>query len=121
MHSTNSQQSLCTVFLALCEFLPLSPMKYRVDGLSSKISRQMKVFSCLKPLNAALNPICHLLALLGDHHILHVSRIRVKGADRLRGPPPPPIQMGTAVLFRGAKRPRREFDHPIRSTVEIKD
>jgi len=31
------------------------------------------------PLNAELNPICYLLALLGAHHILHVSRIRVKG------------------------------------------
>jgi len=30
------------------------------------------------PLNAKLNPICHLLALLGAHHILHISRIRVK-------------------------------------------
>ena len=30
------------------------------------------------PLNAQLNPIYHLLALLGAHHILHVSRIRVK-------------------------------------------
>jgi hypothetical protein len=30
------------------------------------------------PLNAKLNPICHLLALLGARHILHVSRIRVK-------------------------------------------
>jgi hypothetical protein len=29
-------------------------------------------------LNAELNPVCHLLALLGAHHILHVSRIRVK-------------------------------------------
>ena len=29
-------------------------------------------------LNAQLNPICYLLALLGAHHILHVSRIRVK-------------------------------------------
>jgi hypothetical protein len=29
------------------------------------------------PLNAELNPVCHLLALLGAHHILHVSRIRV--------------------------------------------
>ena len=28
-------------------------------------------------LNAELKPICHLLALLGAHHILHVSRIRV--------------------------------------------
>ena len=32
----------------------------------------------LNPLNAELNPICHLLALLGAHHILHVSRIKVK-------------------------------------------
>ena len=31
----------------------------------------------INPLNAELNPICHLLALLGDHHILHVSRITV--------------------------------------------
>jgi len=30
------------------------------------------------PLNYELNPICHLLALLGAHSILHVSRIRVK-------------------------------------------
>jgi hypothetical protein len=28
-------------------------------------------------LNAQLNPICHLLALLGAHHILHISRLRV--------------------------------------------
>ena len=31
-----------------------------------------------KPLNAELNPICHLQALLGAHHILQVFRIRVK-------------------------------------------
>ena len=30
------------------------------------------------PLNAELNSICHLLALLGVHHFLHVSTIRVK-------------------------------------------
>jgi len=29
------------------------------------------------PLNVELNPICHLLALLGAHHILHISRVRV--------------------------------------------
>jgi hypothetical protein len=33
------------------------------------------------PLNTELNPICHLLALLEAHHILHVSRIRVKCFD----------------------------------------
>ena len=32
----------------------------------------------VNPLNAELNPICYLLALLGAHHFLHVSRIRVK-------------------------------------------
>ena len=29
-------------------------------------------------LNAELNPICHLLALLGAHQIFHVSGLRVK-------------------------------------------
>jgi hypothetical protein len=32
----------------------------------------------LNPLNADLNPICHLLVLIGVHLIFHVSRIRVK-------------------------------------------
>jgi len=29
------------------------------------------------PLNAELHPICHLLALLGAHHIFHVGGLRV--------------------------------------------
>ena len=29
-------------------------------------------------LNPELNPICYLRALLGAHHFLHVSRVRVK-------------------------------------------
>jgi len=33
----------------------------------------------LNPLNAKLNPTCHLLELLGAQHILHVSGVRVKG------------------------------------------
>ena len=32
----------------------------------------------INPINAELNPIRHLLALVGAHHILHVSRVRVK-------------------------------------------
>jgi hypothetical protein len=32
----------------------------------------------LTPLKAELNPTCHLLALLGAHHILHVSEVRAK-------------------------------------------
>jgi len=38
----------------------------------------------LNPLNDELNPICHLLALLGAHHILHVSRIRVNIKSALK-------------------------------------
>jgi len=34
---------------------------------------------CFNPLNTELNLICHLLALLEAHHILHVSGIRVNG------------------------------------------
>jgi hypothetical protein len=32
----------------------------------------------INPLNVKLNPICHLLVLLGAHHVFHVSRVRVK-------------------------------------------
>ena len=35
-------------------------------------------YSAFNPLNAELNPICYLLALLGPHHFLHVSKLRVK-------------------------------------------
>jgi hypothetical protein len=38
-------------------------------------------------LNAEFNPICHLVALLGDHHILHVSRIRLKLLTALKTGP----------------------------------
>ena len=32
----------------------------------------------ITPLNAELNPVRHLLALVGARHIVHVSRVRVK-------------------------------------------
>jgi len=35
---------------------------------------QLSVETGINPLNAKLNPICHLLSLFGAHHILHVSR-----------------------------------------------
>ena len=35
----------------------------------------------INPLNAKLNPTCHLLALFGAHHILHVSRIRINSSN----------------------------------------
>jgi hypothetical protein len=46
----------------------------------------------VNPLNAELNPICHLLAL-GAHHILHVGRIRVKELQKT-------AILGTAHILR---------------------
>ena len=42
------------------------------------IAIQHYLILLFNPLNPELNPICYLLALLGAHHFLHVSRIRVK-------------------------------------------
>jgi hypothetical protein len=39
--------------------------------------REGGAYMRLNPLKAEFNPIYHLLTLLGAHHILHVSRIRV--------------------------------------------
>ena len=56
----------------------------RSEGLEKKAPRIRNALqteenngSDLNPLNAELNPIRHLLALVGARHIVHVSRIRV--------------------------------------------
>ena len=58
-----------------------------IGSLSSSVEKcqllvnvtHLKVWlTFINPLNPKLNPICYLLALLGAHHFLHVSRIRVK-------------------------------------------
>ena len=54
----------------------------------------------INPLNAELNPIRHLLALVGARHIVHVSRIRVNGFTSYSG-------LGIFIDFfihRGARR-----------------
>jgi len=57
-------------FQILTGYIKLASQRLRsVFGL-----KQQALYS----LNAELNPICPLLALFGVHHILHVSRIRVK-------------------------------------------
>ena len=45
---------------------------------SSKTDEALNSRLNINPLEPELNPICCLLALLGAHHFLHVSRIRVK-------------------------------------------
>ena len=44
----------------------------------TQICQDVLTITPFNPLNPELNPICYLLALLGAHHFLHVSRIRVK-------------------------------------------
>ena len=41
----------------------------------------LKIILSFNPLNAELNPICHLLALLGGATIVVVSRLRVKAEN----------------------------------------
>ena len=49
-----------------------------MDRLSwRKARRQYEHIREINTLNAELNPIRHLLALVGTRHIVHVSRIRV--------------------------------------------
>ena len=47
-------------------------------SLSRRRRHDVKLQEKFNPLIPELNPICYLLALLGAHHFLHVSRIRVK-------------------------------------------
>jgi hypothetical protein len=54
-------------------------MRHPVYSELMRKKRNNSYIRKINPVNAELNPICHLLALLRAHHILHVSRIRVKG------------------------------------------
>ena len=55
---------------------PPAPILSQLDPVNTPTSHFLMIH--LNPLNPELNPICYLLALLGAHHFLHVSRIRVK-------------------------------------------
>jgi len=63
-------------------FYKISNFLYRIHydpPLVSMLTNSVTASQCIyNPLNAKLNPTCHLLALLGVHCILHVSTIRVK-------------------------------------------
>jgi hypothetical protein len=53
----------------------------RLVTFHSHLEQNLAIFNVdfiTNPLNAQLNPICRLLALLGAHHIFHVSGLRVK-------------------------------------------
>ena len=58
-------------------FPPKRPLILIIRSLQNdvKFTHETELFN---PLNAELNPMYHLLALLGARYIFHVSRIRVK-------------------------------------------
>jgi len=61
----------CSIFSTLTDVFSEIIYQSINVGLSVKILN-------INTLNPELNPIYHLLALLGAHHILHISRVRVK-------------------------------------------
>ena len=66
----------CSRRLLCSRYCGESPSRAKQPGLEADHTSLSEVL--FNPLNAELNPICYLLALLGAHHFLHVSRIRVK-------------------------------------------
>jgi hypothetical protein len=61
----------------LSEMFPIRNSLKQGDVLSPLLFNFALEYA-INPLKAELNPICHLLVLLGVHLILHISRIRVK-------------------------------------------
>ena len=99
------------------------------------VTRRVKI-SCIKfslciliaedinPLNAELNPIRHLLAMVGARHVVHVSRMRVKAMLLLnlklcRATLNPPVSCGV-VVQQGLSR-KETPDFPVLSRKEIRN
>ena len=59
----------------------------RMRNTSDKICSGHQNTLFFNPLNPELNPICYLLALLGTHHFLHVSRAARLLRSWVRFPP----------------------------------
>jgi hypothetical protein len=57
--------------------------KIRNTIIKQKINTLWSLLDDINTSKAELNTICHFLALLGAHHILHVSRIRVNNNFRV--------------------------------------
>ena len=79
---TGPTKAVLTPSIRLCPSDPAVPFRLYRRQFQFKITFAVTVSKAqgqtLNPLNPELNPICYLLALLGAHHFLHVSRIRVK-------------------------------------------
>jgi len=68
-------QGLSRLVMVLLYFLQHCVAKQNLMYMVESLIYSFQFFNSSK---TELNSICHLLALLEVHHILHVSRIRVK-------------------------------------------
>ena len=62
----------------ICLFLRSVHKSRPVLTFFVRLTGTFHIANKINPLKPELNPICYLLALLGAHHFLHVSRIGVK-------------------------------------------
>jgi len=62
--------------LLLCTFY-VEEKNLTFNNDDDKIIIIIIIIIIINPLNAEINPTCQLLALLGAHHILHVSKIKI--------------------------------------------
>jgi len=74
MHGTTARKQE----VDLCGLVQQSDHRVEWQTLKNSATKRLARFMTVNPLNPELNPICYLLALLGAHHFLHVSSIRVK-------------------------------------------
>jgi len=67
-----------------CQFLssllsykrnPIIRNRHTRHGVAQELNNSCKM---IDPSNAELNPICHLLVLLGARHVFHISGLKVK-------------------------------------------
>jgi hypothetical protein len=66
------------LFTVRCTSFPV-PLNYGVVRVRcSDVVWGWYICCTINPWNTELNPICHLLALLAAHRILHVSSVRIK-------------------------------------------
>ena len=67
-----------SVYVCVCVCICICIYTYIYRVSQEECARLREGVPYVNPLKPELIPICYLLALLGAHHFLHVSRIRVK-------------------------------------------
>ena len=81
LHAHSGAEQIVTTNKQLCKFsIFVSPTTKLILSVPMELitHKTINYQTYINPLSPELNSICYLLALLGAHYFLHVSRIRVK-------------------------------------------